>query len=37
VDHIHGTSGPSRIDTGVHLVTRENLTAPEIQKLLESH
>lgn len=37
VDVIKKQPVPDRIDTGVHLVTRENLNTPEIQKLLESH
>lgn len=37
VDVIKKQPVPDRIDTGVHLVTRENLNTPEIQKLLETH
>lgn len=37
VDHIRGQQVPQRVDTGVHLITRENLDTPEIQKLLEKH
>ena len=33
VDYIHGKKISSTIDTGVYLVTRENLNDPEIQKL----
>jgi ribose transport system substrate-binding protein len=34
VDAVHGKSIPKRVDTGVYVVTRENLDSPEIQKLL---
>jgi ribose transport system substrate-binding protein len=34
VDAVHGKSVPKRVDTGVYVVTRENLDSPEIQKLL---
>lgn len=37
VSVINKQSVPERIDTGVHLVTRDNLNTPEIQKLLETH
>jgi ribose transport system substrate-binding protein len=37
VEHIRGQSVQQRIDTGVQLVTRDNLNTPESQKLLESH
>ena len=33
-DAIHGKSVPKRVDTGVYVVTRENLETPEIQRLL---
>jgi ribose transport system substrate-binding protein len=33
VDYIRGKKVPSRIDTDVHLITRENLNNPDIQKL----
>lgn len=36
VTHIRGGEVPPEIDTGVHLVTPENLDTPVIQKLLES-
>lgn len=32
--HIQGKSVPKTVDTGVRLVTRENLNSPEIKKLL---
>ncbi len=31
---LHGKTIPKRIDTGVYVVTKENLNSPEIQKLL---
>ena len=34
VAHIRGQTVPPRVDTGVHLITRENLDTPEIKKLL---
>jgi len=34
VDAIHGKTVPKRVDTGVYVVTKENLDSPEIQKLL---
>lgn len=34
VEHIRGQTVPQRIDTGVHLITPENLNTPEIKKLL---
>jgi len=34
VDHILGRSVPARVDTGVLVVTRENLESPEAQTLL---
>jgi ribose transport system substrate-binding protein len=34
VDHIRGKKVPLRIDTDVHLILRENLNYPDIQKLL---
>lgn len=34
VDKFHGKEPPRRIDTGVLLVTKENLNSPEAQKLL---
>ena len=33
VDYIRGKKVPSRIDTDVHLITRENINDPDIQKL----
>jgi ribose transport system substrate-binding protein len=35
VDHIRGQQVPQRVDTGVHLITKENMNAPEIQELLK--
>ena len=32
---IKGQSFPARIDTGVHVLTRDNLEDPVIKKLLE--
>lgn len=37
VEHVKGQTVQQRIDTGVQLVTRDNLNAPEVQKLLETH
>ena len=34
LDHLHGTKVPSYVDTGVRLITRDNLDTPEIKKLL---
>jgi ribose transport system substrate-binding protein len=34
LDHVAGTEVPARIDTGVALVTPENIAAPELQELL---
>lgn len=34
IDHIEGREVPERIDTGVTVVTADNLNEPEIQKLL---
>src|SRR6266699_1953049 len=34
VEHLQGTAVPKRIDTGVIMVTPDNLNAPEIQTLL---
>jgi ribose transport system substrate-binding protein len=34
VDYIRGKKVPSRIDTDVHLITRENIKDPDVQKLL---
>jgi ribose transport system substrate-binding protein len=34
VDHLQGKPVEKRIDTGVTMVTRDNLEAPEIQTLL---
>jgi ribose transport system substrate-binding protein len=33
-DAIHGKQVPKRVDTGVYVVTRENVDSPEVQKLL---
>ena len=35
VDHIHGADVPKAVDTGVHLIARENLSDPDIRKLLD--
>jgi len=37
VDHIHGKQVPQRVDTGVHLITRDNLSDPAIQALTKPH
>lgn len=34
VNHLHGQQVPTRVDTGVHVITLENLNTPEIQALL---
>jgi len=34
VAHLHGKPVEQRVDTGVHLITLDNLNSPEIQKLL---
>jgi ribose transport system substrate-binding protein len=34
VEHLSGKTVAKRIDTGVELVTRENLAQPEMQELL---
>jgi ribose transport system substrate-binding protein len=34
VAHIQGKEVPKIVDTGVRLLTRDNLNAPEIKKLL---
>lgn len=34
VDALNGKNIPKRVDTGVYIITRENLNSPEIQKLL---
>ena len=36
VQKIHGGNPPKRDDTGVHLVTKQTLGTPEVQKLLQS-
>jgi ribose transport system substrate-binding protein len=36
VDHIEGKPVEAQIDTGVHLVTKANVSTPEIEKLLGS-
>jgi len=36
VDVLNGKSVPKRIDTGVTVVTKENLNTPEVQKLLNT-
>ncbi|MDZ7288622.1 MAG: substrate-binding domain-containing protein [candidate division KSB1 bacterium] len=36
VDHLRGKQVPTVVDTGVRLITRENLNDPEIKKLLGS-
>jgi ribose transport system substrate-binding protein len=35
VDHLQGKKVPAKIDTGVVLVTRENMESPEMQKLIK--
>ena len=35
VDHLNGKEVPRRVDTGVTLVTRKNMSSPEIQQLLK--
>jgi ribose transport system substrate-binding protein len=35
VDHIQGKPVEKRIDTGVHVVTRENMSQPEMKELLQ--
>ena len=35
VQHIQGKKVPTTVDTGVRLITRENLNSPEIKKLLD--
>jgi ribose transport system substrate-binding protein len=35
VDHLQGRKVPAKIDTGVFLVTRENMDSPEMQKLIK--
>ena len=37
VAHIRGQTIPQRVDTGVHLITRDNLNSPEITTLLKPH
>ena len=37
IEHIQGKSVPTRIDTGVHLITRDNVDQPEIQELTKPH
>lgn len=37
ITHIRGQPVPDRVDTGVHLITRENLNSPEITTLLKPH
>ena len=34
VEHLQGKTVPDRVDTGVHLITLDNLNSPDIQKLL---
>jgi ribose transport system substrate-binding protein len=34
VDHLQGRPVEKRIDTGVHVVTRENMGQPEMKELL---
>jgi len=36
ITHIRGQAVPQTVDTGVHLITRENLDSPEIAELLKS-
>lgn len=35
VNHIKGQQVPPRVDTGVHLITKDNLNDPQIQELLK--
>ena len=35
VDHIHGQKVEQRVDTGVYLITKDNLNDPQIQDLLK--
>ena len=35
VDHLQGRPVEKRIDTGVHVVTRENMSQPELKELLQ--
>ena len=35
VDYLHGQKVPERIDTGVELVTKQNLQEPTIQELVK--
>jgi ribose transport system substrate-binding protein len=35
IDKINGKEVPKRIDTGVKLITKENIDTPEIQALLK--
>jgi ribose transport system substrate-binding protein len=35
VDHIQGKKVPTKIDTGVFLITAENMNEPEMQKLIK--
>ena len=37
INHIRGQTVPQQVDTGVHLITRENLSSPEITTLLKPH
>lgn len=34
IEHLQGKTVPARIDTGVHMVTQENMNEPEIKQLL---
>ena len=34
VAHIHGQHVPALLDTGVRVITRDNLNDPEVKKLL---
>lgn len=36
LEHIRGKKVPTTVDTGVRLITRNNLNSPEIKKLLDS-
>ena len=36
ITHIRGQPVPQTVDTGVHLITRENLNSPEITELFKT-
>ncbi len=37
IEHLQGKEVPATMDTGVRLITRENLDQPEIQKMISVH